>query len=122
MDLKLPVFKIILIFNVVAVYSMSCNDLPTSGEYKKGDYSLIINHSSRSSFSDNNIKVRIHYGNSYLNHTHSQWILRECITQTNGISYLTFGEPHHIQMLNITHWLIDPSLCSLTQQLSKCTL
>lgn len=42
MGLKLFVFKMILIFNFVAVYSISCKKLSQQGDHKIGKFNFVI--------------------------------------------------------------------------------
>ena len=42
MDLKLFLFKIILIFNVFSVYSVSCSELQSPGNHTIGKHTLVV--------------------------------------------------------------------------------
>ena len=89
MDLKF-FYKILLIFNIVVVYSISCKNIVAHGTHKLGKYTIHVGRVSRIfpyhggtlyKFS----KTFLDYYDGY-----EKVEVRACITQFNRVSYLEF--------------------------------
>ncbi len=107
MDLKLFVFKIILIFNVVAVYSISCKQLASPNKYKIGEYYLTIRQVLGTGTYDNT-GIIVWYKDSYLEDVHHsqghrQIVTEICTTKGDGTSYLAFSAHELKRPIEITN-------------------
>ena len=109
------------------MYSVSCRNLARHGTYRISNYVLTIDTILKIHDYDNT-GIIVFYKNSYLKDFHPsqrpprQIRTEKCITKGDGSSYLVFAFYESEGFKEITHLLLNPSLCSLTDQLSKCTL
>ena len=88
MDLKLFLFKIILIFNFFSVYSVSCNELQSLGNHTIGKNTLVVKKvSSISKYDETGIIV--YYREAYLHFNDGSKIsIIFCATRKNGTSII----------------------------------
>ena len=103
MHLKFFLFKMILIFNIVVVYSISCEDIQHPGKHIVGSNTIFVG-SVTSIFNQNGYEI-YKYHNTFLKYNNGEQIrVNACIVQNNGESYLDFDTiwPSH-KTLNITN-------------------
>ena len=103
MDLKKILFKIILIFNVVFVYSISCTSLTTPNTYTIGKYTLIIKKVIDVKHQGDLIIVR--YSEAHLVDDGKEIPVISCFRYENGDSEIVFSAYRYRdrERIDITH-------------------
>ena len=106
MNYKLFVFKIILIFNFVIVYSISCTSLEKPGKYKIGQYIVKINKVKGIEVYEDSTIVVYYEAAYYLKFKDDSETIQKikisyCLLTPNGRSSLHFATFESYQSISI---------------------
>ena len=90
MDLKIFLFKIILIFNIVVVYSIGCRQIAIPGTHKLGNYTIVVGEVYPPVAYKGGLLYRLWRTFLDYNNGSAKVEVRACVTTFTRVSYLEF--------------------------------